>query len=118
MTCSVIHEGPVAKIIASGEIDIASSPRLIAAANNALRAPGIQQLVIDLSEVPFADSVALSWLVRTVRDARGRDLDVVVRVGDGPVLALLRMTGLVEHLRAAFEVSATRVHAEDPPREA
>jgi anti-anti-sigma factor len=111
ITCSVIHEGPLAKILVSGEIDIASLHRLVAAANDALRAPGIQQLVIDLSEVSFADTVALLWLVRTVRDGRRRHLDPNVHVRDGPVLAVLRVTGLIEQLPVVFEASTTRAPA-------
>jgi anti-anti-sigma factor len=118
ITCSVIHEGPLAKILVSGEIDIASLHRLVAAANDALGAPGIQQLVIDLSEVSFADTVALLWLVRTVRDGRRRHLDPIVHVRDGPVLAVLRVTGLIEQLPVVFEASTTRAPAEDPPGEA
>jgi anti-anti-sigma factor len=117
-TCSVTHEGPLAKIIVSGEIDIASLPQLVAAANNPLGAPGIQQLVIDLSEVSFADTVGLLWLVRTVRDGRRRHLDPAVHVRDGPLLAALHMTGLIDQLPVVIEASTTQAPAEDPPGKA
>ncbi|GGL09456.1 anti-sigma-B factor antagonist [Planomonospora parontospora subsp. antibiotica] len=102
-------------IKAEGELDMASAPRFRAAIDEVLDPPGRPCLVMDLTEVPFCDSVGLGILVGTltrVRDARGR---LVLVTAPGMITHLLTITNLDRHFEtcgslheafAAFDTAA------------
>ncbi|GAA3132555.1 anti-sigma factor antagonist [Streptosporangium carneum] len=82
---------------AEGELDMAVAPRLRAELDRALELPGHPCVVVDLTAVPFCDSVGLGILVGAltrVRDTRGR-LILVVR--PGMITHLLTITNLDRH---------------------
>jgi anti-sigma B factor antagonist len=85
----------VALVVAEGEIDIYTAPRLQVALDEGLE-PGVQRLIVDLTEVPFIDSSAINVLVTTFRRLQelGAGLDVV---GSRPsVLRVFKVTGLLD----------------------
>jgi anti-sigma B factor antagonist len=94
----VRRQGHTSTIELVGELDVAARPTLGAAADTALNAGSVETVVADLTGVTFADSSTLGWLVgldARVRVTNGR---LVVVAPEGPVLDLLRMTGLDRRL--------------------
>ena len=71
-------------IAVEGEIDVATSPRLIAALNGAVT-DSAMSLVVDLSRVGFMDSTGLALLVRVQRRLRRRSRGFAVVCPAGPV---------------------------------
>jgi anti-sigma B factor antagonist len=91
------RDGPSAVVQATGELDMSVAPRLRAGVDQALEGPGRPSLVVDLTEVPFCDSVGLSILVGTltrVREAGGR---LILVVSPGMITHLLTITNLDRH---------------------
>jgi anti-sigma B factor antagonist len=86
-----------------GEIDIATSPRLIAALNDVVTdsAAGV---VVDLTAVEFMDSTGLALLVRAQRRMRKRARSFAVVCPDGPVRRIFEITDMV----GTLGVSPTR----------
>jgi anti-sigma B factor antagonist len=84
-------------IVASGEIDLASAPRV----ESALERFSAQEVVLDLRGVDFMDSAGLKVLLsqRTRLDDSGGALRLVV--GDGAVRRLLELTSVID----AFPIS-------------
>ncbi len=106
------RKGPCVVVRMTGELDMAVAPRLRAELDRALEFPGRPCLVMDLTEVPFCDSVGLGILIDAltrVRDTRGR-LILVVR--PGMITHLLTITNLDRHfetcnsLREALDTAA------------
>lgn len=86
-------------VTVSGEIDLASAPRL----EEALTAGGGDTVIADLLDVGFIDSTGLRSLMTAkerISDAGGRLLLVS---GDGPVERILDLTRLTDR----FEVFST-----------
>ncbi|MFC4057997.1 STAS domain-containing protein [Planomonospora corallina] len=91
------RENSCTVIRVSGELDMAVAPRLRAAIDQVMEAPGRPCLVMDLTRVPFCDSVGLGILVSTltrVRDSRGR---LVLVLEPGMIIHLLTITNLDRH---------------------
>jgi anti-sigma B factor antagonist len=84
-------EGAITTCRVSGEIDVATAPRLVVAGREALRA-GAARLVIDLTAVRFADSAAVSALLNLQRTAARRRAVVEVVCREGNLLDLFRVT--------------------------
>jgi anti-sigma B factor antagonist len=80
-----------------GEIDIATSPRLIASLNDAVTdsAAGV---VVDLTAVEFMDSTGLALLVRAQRRMRKRGRGFAVVCPDGPVRRIFEITDMARTL--------------------
>lgn len=94
-----------ALVTVAGELDIASADQLRSVLAE-LRSQGdIEQLVVDLTDVPFIDSSGMGVLVGAQRLAE-RPLRVVV-APEGSVHRSLRLTSLDK----IFLVSATRAEA-------
>jgi anti-sigma B factor antagonist len=79
----------------SGSLDIATSPTVRAALNEASD-HGNHRLVVDLSNVDFLDSTGLGALIGAQRRAKEVDGDVRVVAREGQILRLLRITGLLK----------------------
>jgi len=94
----VISEGAARVVAASGEVDLATAPRLRAAIDEAIEG-GSGRVVIDLAEVTFMDSTGLVALVGALRrlTAAGRELHVTCPAG--PVRRLFELTRLERTLR-------------------
>ncbi len=90
------HGGSTIMTIA-GELDLVSAPRLRNAIA-ALRGDEIDDVIVDLAELSYIDSVGIGLLVASRRrlDSEGRTF--TVRNPAPQVLRLLEITGLVEYL--------------------
>jgi anti-sigma B factor antagonist len=103
VTCSQ-HDGVTVASLA-GEIDVATAP-LAQAELEAVAPPG-GRLVVDLSDVPFADSAGIRLLDRTLGWCRSRDTAVRFVVPDATQLRyLLRITAFPEDVLSADLASA------------
>lgn len=81
-------------VVAGGEIDLHTAPRLRKRIHEVLAEPGITQLVIDLSGATFIDSSALGVLVgalKRMKEADGR-LDIVLPTS--PLRRIFEITAL------------------------
>ena len=79
-------------ISVSGDLDITTSPKLVVACREALRA-GALTIAINLSSIGFMDSSGLAGLInvqRSVERAGGR---LIVVCPDGPVRRLFAISG-------------------------
>jgi anti-anti-sigma factor len=85
-------------IVASGEIDIAATPRLSTVLAVAAARPG-GRLVLDLSEVSFIDSTALGTILKATAQLDESGTLLAVVVPEGPVRRLLEMTNLTQRFR-------------------
>jgi len=84
-------------VIASGEIDLATSPQL----RDALLAPDVNSasVVLDLREVTFIDSSGLGVIVGQQKRAQEQDETFSVAVGGAAaVQRILELSGLVKVL--------------------
>jgi anti-sigma B factor antagonist len=100
--CRTEHVGDDAAIVdVSGEIDIATAPRLKEQLSGAVD-EGHTSIVVDLNDVTFVDSITLGILVgaRNSLGGRGR---LTLACANPRVLMLLELTGL----DAAFETFPT-----------
>ena len=79
-----------AVLTVTGEVDMATAPRLRAVLAEAVRRPG-PPLVVDLSQVRYLDSAGVGALFEHVH----RGLELVVAPGS-PVARVLQVTGLTE----------------------
>jgi anti-sigma B factor antagonist len=77
-----------------GEIDIATSPRLIAALNDAVTDTD-GTVVVDLSAVEFMDSTGLALLIRAQRRMSRHGRGFAVVCPDGPVRRIFELTDMV-----------------------
>ena len=86
-------------IVATGEIDLASAPRV----ESAIEGFSGQPVVLDLRRVEFMDSAGLKVLLnqRSRLEESGGDLRLVV--GQGVVVRLLELTGVSD----AFSITDT-----------
>jgi anti-sigma B factor antagonist len=91
--------GPHDVIVAKGEIDLASAPRL----DSAIDSFTGQEVVLDLRGVEFMDSAGLKVLLsqRSRLESSGGSLRLVL--GEGAVMRLLELTSVSD----AFLISAT-----------
>ncbi len=82
--------GGVAAVFVTGELDLATAPRL----DDALAAVSADVVVIDLSGCTFLDSAGIRALVGTAKelDASGRSLRLAT--SDPGILRLLEITGV------------------------
>jgi anti-sigma B factor antagonist len=77
----------------AGEIDLASAPELRTCLHQTINA-GSRQLVVDLRQVDFIDSMGVGVLVGAHRRLRDHDGSLQLVGADGLVLRILRLTGL------------------------
>jgi anti-sigma B factor antagonist len=90
----------------SGDIDIASSARLIPALNDVVT-NGAFPVVVDLSDVDFMDSTGLALLLNALRRVTRRGHGFAVVCPEGPVRRVFEVTDMVHTLK----VHATRAAA-------
>ncbi len=84
-----------------GELDLATAP-VLAREVEATLAPGISEVVVDLSRVGFLDSSGLASLIAARRSARARG----VRFALGPITRQCRLTIELSGLVDLFELEA------------
>ena len=90
-----------------GEIDITRAAELAALVD--LHCNGsCPNTVIDLTNVSFMDSSGLGWLTRTQEHLRSEHGELRIVAGDGPLTALLDLTGLLPNFRIHDSVDEAR----------
>jgi anti-sigma B factor antagonist len=90
--------GGVEFLAVEGEIDIATSPRLISVLNQAV-AGSDSPLVVDLTKVDFMDSTGLALLLNAHRRVMRRGFGFAVICPPGPLQRVFEVTDMVETLR-------------------
>ena len=89
-------DGHTLVFVLSGSFDIATAPSVRAALTDA--SDGKQDVVLDLTRLEFLDSTGLGALIGAHRRATENGGSVRIVVGDGPILRLLNITGLIRVL--------------------
>ncbi len=82
----------------SGEVDMASSAALDNAIREAVTAPGVKRVMVDLSKVTFLDSTGINTLVQGHQRATDRDITLHVVNPSRMALRVLDLTGVREFL--------------------
>jgi anti-sigma B factor antagonist len=89
----------------TGDLDVATAPSLRGALTEAA-AGGRHNLIVDLSNVTFLDSTGLGALIGAHKRAQENGGQVRLVAGEGQILRLLRITGLLEVFRVYADVAA------------
>jgi anti-sigma B factor antagonist len=103
-------DGEVEVVAVSGEIDIASAPRLITGLNDAVGNCELP-VVVDLTEVGFMDSTGLALLLNAHRRLSRRGKGFGVACGDGPVRRVFTITDMVDVLQVRPSLEEARAAA-------
>ena len=82
----------------SGDVDVASSSSLDNAIREALAAPGIKGVLVDLSKVTFLDSTGINTLVQDHQRARDQNINLQIVNPSTMALRVLELTGVLEFL--------------------
>jgi anti-anti-sigma factor len=90
------REGSTATVAAEGEIDLSTVDELRSAVTAA--ADGVDNLLLDLTEVEFIDSAGLGGLLELRSTLRSRSVTLQISAGAGPVRQAMEITGLSELL--------------------
>ena len=91
---TVERDAATGTIVASGEIDLASSPEFRTAIHDLLDS-GVRAIVVDLTAVSFIDSSGLGVLVGSLKRVNELgDGSLALRGLDGPALRVFEITGL------------------------
>lgn len=96
--CTVHRIGHASEIELGGELDLAARSTLEEATTTALQPGPVDTLLVDFTQVTFADSTTVTWLLRADRRVRAGGGRLVAVAGPGHVRDLLRMTGVDESL--------------------
>ena len=91
--------GNARHVTVAGELDIASSSRLAALLDTMID-DGIELIVLELRDVPFADSSGLRVLVNASNRLDETGGSLVVEGMSPAVEKLLQLTGLIDRYRA------------------
>lgn len=86
--------GGVCLISVAGEADLHAAPELEQRLAEGCASPGLRQLVVDLSDASFVDSVALSVLISAHRRLKSRGVPVEIVCADANIRRLFSITGL------------------------
>jgi anti-anti-sigma factor len=88
----------------SGEVDLLTAPRLGMAIDDKVRA-GRNDLVVDLHDADFIDSVGLHILLNASRRLTRQGRGLVVVCPQGPVRRVLELSRLIETLNVVSHLS-------------
>ncbi|MGH3682209.1 MAG: SigB/SigF/SigG family RNA polymerase sigma factor [Natronosporangium sp.] len=86
------------RLVIHGELDLASAPQLQQALSAALSGAGRRDLVVDVSQVRFADCTAVGVLLRVRRQAEADGVALRVAGAHGVVLEVLEIAGVAKRL--------------------
>jgi anti-sigma B factor antagonist len=89
----------------TGDVDLATAPTLRGALTEAA-AGGRHDLIVDLSRVSFLDSTGLGALIGAHKRAQENGGQIRLVAGEGQILRLLRITGLLDVFRVYGSVDA------------
>jgi anti-sigma B factor antagonist len=105
------RSGGVEVVAVEGQIDIATSPRLIASLSEAV-AETERSLVVDLSAVDFMDSTGLALLLNAHRRVLRRGFGFAIVCPRDALMRVFKLTDLVDTLRVCPDrESAVRLAA-------
>ena len=82
-----------ARVVVSGEVDMATAPEL-GEAMRSVASTGVLRLVVDLADVSFMDSSGLGMLAAMHREQSARGGVVVIASASNSVMAVLQVSGL------------------------
>jgi anti-sigma B factor antagonist len=99
-------EGGDRVVVASGEIDMESSPRLLAEIQRAFGRGG--RLVVDLSAVDYIDSSGIAVLIQGLKGCKQRAQEFVLRRPSARVLAVIELADLQRLFRIEADPGAPR----------
>jgi anti-sigma B factor antagonist len=105
-TITIRRQHDATVLALSGELDLASCPRLEHAIDRALES-GARLVVVELEQLEFMDVAGLRSMVRSEQRARGTGTRLVVA---GPRAAVTRLLSLT-HQESALEVVASTAEA-------
>jgi anti-anti-sigma factor len=92
-----------------GDLDVSAAPRMRAGLEEALAASGDPPLVVlDLTEVPFCDSVGLGVLVTALNNVSYAGGRLILVVAPGMISHLLTITNLDRHFTTTASVTEAR----------
>jgi anti-sigma B factor antagonist len=97
LTLTVHRDGHGTVLTVGGEVDLATAPQLHSRLVD-LVDDGTGSVVVDLTQVAFMDSTGLGVLLAAHRRARAGGPTIRLVCPQGPVLRVLRLTGLVPAL--------------------
>src|SRR5690242_3309727 len=93
LSCDIATADGEAVVAVAGELDLATAP-LLGDVVGGLRDPGIDTVVLDVTDLEFCDSSGLAVLVRSHQAAEEHGVRVVVRSPRPAVRRLLEITRL------------------------
>ena len=93
-----------------GEMDSSTSPQLLDAVTAVLGQPGFRDLVVDLSQVTFADACAVGVLVQARLACRHIGGRFTVFGARGGVAQLLHLTGVAESFGLPAQTGRLRLN--------
>ena len=102
--CSTRHEGPLAVVSASGDIDLAAVGELWDKLSVQITAA--TAVVLDCAEVTFLDSMGLQVLVRARDHAEKAQATFALAAVPEPVTKVLRLAGLQQLFPQFADVEA------------
>jgi anti-anti-sigma factor len=97
-SCALQRRGRTSEIVLEGELDVAAKPILDEAIATALEPGPVRSVIVDLTRVSFADSTTMTWLMRADAMTAAVGGRLIAVAESGPVLDVLRMTGLDKRL--------------------
>ncbi|MFE9656868.1 STAS domain-containing protein [Micromonospora sp. NPDC006431] len=100
------RDGGGACLRLAGELDLSTAPQLDAAVDR-LAADGHHELLVDLTELTFCDSVGIAALVRGDNHASAEGGWLRITGATGRVARVLQVTGLAELLRYEADLPAS-----------
>ena len=91
----------------TGELDIATAPRMISALNEAF-AELERPLVVDLSSVDFMDSTGLALMMNTHRRVKRRGQGFAIVCPGGPISRVFEIADMVDSLHVCPDHASAR----------
>jgi anti-sigma B factor antagonist len=116
LTFTVHPNGQGVMLRVGGEVDLATAPQLRAKLVDLVEVGEAGSVVVDLTPVAFMDAAGLGVLLATHERARANGGRVLLVCPEGPVLRVLRLTGMDKVLSLygslAEAVAAQDAHAD------
>lgn len=106
-------EADTARIVADGEIDLATVNKLRSAVTEALQR-GARHLTVDLDKVTYIDSSGLGMLIGAHKRTASNGGTLTIRCSQARVLRLLSITGLDRVLRVTTHAGDHGSELDDP----
>jgi len=94
LSVSSRSQGDHTIVIAAGEIDLYTAPRLHSELAAVINAAPASRIVVDMSGVEFCDSTGMNVLLSSLRQARERGGELELAAPRPAVMKILQVTGL------------------------